>query len=112
MWELVGGLSTEFSPGMYSDPDFMMKLWQAGVRYFNGVSESRSYHFISKSVRRVKKNNGKKQFLKKWGISNSTFREEYLRMGTPFTGPLPEPEINLRLKLKLLKDKLRLFFSA
>jgi glycosyltransferase involved in cell wall biosynthesis len=112
IWELVGGLSTEFSPGMYSDPDFMMKLWQAGVRYYKGVSESRSYHFISKSVRRVKKNNGKKQFLNKWGISNSTFREEYLRMGTPFTGPLPEPEINLRLKLKLLKDKLRLFFSA
>jgi len=112
MWELVGGLSVEYSPGMYSDPDFMMKLWMAGVRYFKGVSQSRSYHFISKSVKRVKKNNGKKQFLKKWGISNSTFRTEYLRMGKPFTGPLQEPTRNLRLKLKLFKDNLRLIFFS
>lgn len=26
IWDLVGGYSTEFSPGMYSDPDFSMKL--------------------------------------------------------------------------------------
>jgi len=110
---LVGGLSTEFTPGMYSDPDFMMKLWQVGVRYFKGVSESRSYHFISKSVRRIKKNNGRKQFLKKWGISNSTFREFYLRMGSPFKeGELCEPEQTGKFKLRLLRDRVKLFFSS
>src|SRR5690606_14172376 len=26
VWDAVGGYSTEFSPGLYSDPDFSMKL--------------------------------------------------------------------------------------
>src|SRR3989442_487282 len=30
MWTEVGGYSTEFSPGMSSDNDLAMKLWQAG----------------------------------------------------------------------------------
>ena len=107
LWDLVGGLSIEFTPGMYSDPDFMMKLWQAGVRYFKGVSKSRSYHFISRSVQRVKKNEGRKQFLKKWGISNSTFRKYYLHMGEPFMGYLQEPEKNTVFKLRLLRDRLK-----
>ena len=112
MWDLVGGLSIEFSPGMYSDPDFMMKLWQAGVRYYKGVAASRSYHFISKSVRRIKKNNGRKQFLEKWGMSNSLFRTEYLRMGTRFEGPLKEPDDSAGLKLKRIKDRLKLFLPG
>ena len=47
------------------DDDFAMKMWDAGCRVFIGVGESRVYHFISKSTVRIKKNNGKKQFLKK-----------------------------------------------
>ena len=112
VWQLVGGMSIEFSPGMYSDPDFMMKLWQAGVRYFKGVSKSRTYHFMSKSVKRIKKNNGRKQFLLKWRMSNSTFRNHYLRMGDKFTGRLAEPEIKGRLRLRLLRDRLKLFFTV
>lgn len=111
MWDKVGGMSVEFSPGMYSDPDFMMKLWHAGVRYFKGVEKSRSYHFISASVKRVKKNDGRKQFLKKWGMSNSVFREHYLRMGTPFKGPLSEPEKTLKLTCLRFLDKIKLLFS-
>jgi glycosyltransferase involved in cell wall biosynthesis len=107
MWNLVGGLSTEFTPGMYSDPDFMMKLWQAGVRYFKGVGQSRSYHFISKSVSRVKKNNGRKQFLLKWGISNSTFRRFYIHHGEPFMGFLEEPEKNPVFKRRQLRDRIK-----
>ena len=112
VWQLVGGMSIEFSPGMYSDPDFMMKLWQAGVRYFKGVSKSRTYHFMSKSVKRIKKNNGRKQFLLKWRMSNSTFRNHYLRMGDKFTGSLADPEIKGRLRLRLLRDRLKLFFTV
>jgi hypothetical protein len=92
---------------MYSDPDFMMKLWQAGVRYFKGVSQSRSYHFISKSVSRVKKNNGRKQFLLKWGISNSTFRRFYIHHGEPFMGFLNEPEANPDFKRRQLRDRIK-----
>ena len=107
MWNLVGGLSTDFTPGMYSDPDFMMKLWQAGVRYFKGVGQSRSYHFISKSVSRVKKNNGRKQFLLKWGISNSTFRRYFIHHGEPFMGFLEEPEKNPDFKRRQLRDRIK-----
>ena len=39
-WDMVGGFSTEFSPGMYSDPDLSFKLLQAGVREFIGVGSS------------------------------------------------------------------------
>jgi glycosyltransferase involved in cell wall biosynthesis len=110
VWDIVGGLSIEYSPGMYSDPDFMMKLWHAGVRYFKGLGQSLTYHFMSKSVSRIKKNNGRKQFLLKWRMSNSAFRQYYLKMGEPFKGPVIDPpSIPVH---KILKDKIKLFFTA
>ena len=109
VWDQIGGLSVEFTPGMYSDPDFMMKLWHAGVRYFKGIGKSRSYHFMSRSVRRIKKNNGRKQYLVKWRMSNSVFRTYYLKMGQPFAGSVTEPEIPWLLKLK---DRIKLLFTV
>jgi len=106
MWELVGGLSVEFSPGMYSDPDFSMKLWQAGVRWFKGVSPSRFFHFMAKTTGRVKRNDGRRQFMRKWGISSGVFMRNFLKIGTPFTGPLPEPEDTLKLKWARLRARL------
>jgi glycosyltransferase involved in cell wall biosynthesis len=104
MWNLIGGYSIEFFPGMYSDPDFSMKLWQAGVRNFKGISNSRVYHFMSKSTGKLKpgiKGNGKKLFLNKWQITSRTFYDFYLKMGTPFAGALPDkPKPGLRLKIK------------
>lgn len=107
-WHLVGGLSVEFSPGMYSDPDFSMKLWRAGVRYFKGVARSRVYHFQCKSTQRIVKNPGKQQFLRKWGLSPSTFDRYYLRRGQPFAGSLTEPRIPGRVRCK---DRLRRFLA-
>lgn len=112
IWNLVGGMSIEYTPGMYSDPDFMMKLWKAGVRYYKGVSKSRAYHFMSKSVRRIKKNNGRKQFLLKWQMSNSTFRKYYLKLGEQFTGYHNDPEIRGRLWLRLLRDRIKILISG
>jgi glycosyltransferase involved in cell wall biosynthesis len=91
LWQAVGGLSIEFSPGMYSDPDFMMKLWHFGVREFKGISKARAYHFMSKTTSRVKKNDGAKMFLLKWGMSSSTFLKYYLQIGrkTGDTGGVP-----------------------
>jgi glycosyltransferase involved in cell wall biosynthesis len=106
IWDLIGGLSTEFSPGMASDPDMMMKLWQCGVRYFKGVSAARVYHFGSKSTARVKKNNGNRQFLQKWGLAPSTFFKAYLRLGEEFNGYTPEPELK-KFRTKLLRDKIK-----
>lgn len=111
IWNLIGGLSTEFTPGMASDPDMMMKLWHAGVRYFKGVGRSRVYHFVSRSTARVKKNDGNKQFLLKWGISKSTFFDFYLRLGQPFMGYTPEP-IRSNFRIKLLRDKAKRLFSV
>jgi glycosyltransferase involved in cell wall biosynthesis len=100
LWNLVGGYSTEFSPGMYSDPDFSMKLWQAGVRLFKGVSKSRVYHFGSKSTARVIKNRGYYTFITKWGFTSSTFTRYFLRSGSMFNGPLTDPVLSLTLKWK------------
>lgn len=109
VWDMVGGYSTEFSPGLYSDPDFSMKLWSMGVRMFKGVSKSRVYHFGSKSVNRVKKNTGYYTFIAKWGITSSTLAK-YLHRGDPFTGDLHEPIIGLPIKIKnFLKRVVALF---
>ena len=102
IWKAIGGYGEEFSPGLYSDPDVSMKLWQNGVRIFKGIGESRAYHFMSKSTGRVKMNDGKKTFLKKWGVSSSWFVREVLRQGQLYTGELPEKNIvpNLKDRLK------------
>jgi glycosyltransferase involved in cell wall biosynthesis len=106
IWDLVGGYSTEFSPGMYSDPDFSMKLWKLGVRYFKGVSKSRVYHFGSKSTKRIVKNKGYFQFITKWGITSGTFTKYYLRRGESFDGLLTEPSLPSMLKLKIFFKRL------
>ena len=106
VWDLIGGYSVEFSPGLYSDPDFSMKLWQAGVRLFKGVARSRVYHFVSKSVGRVAPNDGRRQFLRKWGMAPSTFYRYFLHKGEPFNGPLADPPMARGLRAKLLKDRL------
>ncbi|MCQ2975860.1 MAG: glycosyltransferase [Bacteroidales bacterium] len=84
IWDEVGGYSIEFSPGMYSDPDFSAKLWMCGVRKFIGISKSRVYHFETKSTKRIIKNDGNSQFLFKWGIKQSIFSKEILKRGEVF----------------------------
>lgn len=87
LWDLVGGYSIEFSPGMYSDPDFSAKLWMAGVRLFKGVDSSRVYHFEARSTHRIVKNDGSLQFLRKWGITSGSFIRDILHRGEPFDAP-------------------------
>ncbi len=107
-WFKVGGYSSEFSPGMSSDNDFSMKLWHAGCRIFLGVGDSLVYHFQAKSTGRIKKNNGGKQFLHKWGIRQSVFDHYYLRRGTPAAGmTLAEPEDTLNFRWQLLRSSLK-----
>lgn len=90
-WHITGGYSIELSPGVSSDDDFAMKMWVAGCRIFKGVGKSRVYHFQSKSTLRIKKNNGRRQFLMKWGMNQSTFNKYYTRRGQPWAGVLAEP---------------------
>ncbi|MBY0435960.1 MAG: glycosyltransferase [Cyclobacteriaceae bacterium] len=107
LWTAIGGLSVEFSPGMGSDPDMMMKLWHAGVRYFKGVSASRVYHFGSKTTKRIVHNNANRQFLEKWNVSISTLYKFYLKMGKPFEGPAAGPSVSSEFKMRLLRDRIK-----
>lgn len=107
-WFKLGGYSSEFSPGMSSDNDFSMKLWHAGCRVFLGVGDSLVYHFQCKSTGKVKKNDGGKQFLHKWGIRQSVFDRYYLRRGTPAHSlRLSEPENTRDFRWQLLRSDLK-----
>jgi hypothetical protein len=79
----VGGFSIEFSPGMSSDNDLSMKLWRAGCRVFLGVGDSLFYHFSRVTTMRIRKNDGRRQFLMKWGLTQATFDRRFLRSGQP-----------------------------
>ena len=84
-WDKVGGFSEEFNPGIGSDPDLNMKLWNSGIRIFKGLNKFRVYHFGSIVLRKksgLKRNKGTKTFLLKWGITPTFFVKYYLRGGT------------------------------
>ena len=107
-WFRVGGYSSEFSPGMSSDNLFSMKLWHAGCRIFYGVGDSLVYHFQCKSTGKIKKNDGGKQFLHKWGMRQSVFDRYYLRRGkTAERLRLDEPEDTRELRWQLLRSRLK-----
>ena len=109
LWHQVGGYSIEFSPGMGSDNDFSMKLWQAGCRVFLGVGNSLAYHFSETSTRRIRKNDGRRQFLMKWGMTQSGFDRHYLRRGAPAGADpvLPDPQPSFGLRWQAVKSGLR-----
>ena len=73
-WQMLGGYSIEFSPGMTSDWDLLMKFWIAGCREFRVVDSSRIYHFACRSTGRIRKNRGGRSFVMKWGITEGEFR--------------------------------------
>lgn len=77
-WHMVGGYSLEFSPGMSSDDDLLMKFWVAGCRTFKVLASSRVYHFACRSTGRVRKNKGARTFVTKWGITQGEFKKLYL----------------------------------
>ncbi len=111
-WHKVGGYSSEFSPGMSSDNDFSMKLWQVGCRVFMGVGDSLVYHFQCKSTGKVKKNDGGKMFLHKWGMRQSVFDHYYLRRGSVATAlMLQEPEDTRKLRWQKIRSELKRRFS-
>lgn len=98
MWDIVGGYSIEFSPGMASDPDFNAKLWMAGVRTFKGVGRSVCYHFKNVSVNRIVKNDGPVQFLRKWGITIRAFYQQILRIDEPWSKEYVIDERTLKIE--------------
>ena len=108
IWDLVGGYSIEYSPGMYSDPDFSAKLYHAGVRIFKGIDRSRVYHFEARSTHRIVKNDGSLQFLRKWGITSSSFMRDILHRGEPWGTEIDDKN---RLKFDILRSKVKQFLT-
>jgi glycosyltransferase involved in cell wall biosynthesis len=113
LWDKVGGFSEEFNPGMASDPDFNMKLWNEGVRIFKGLSLFRVYHFSSTTTRKknsLKRNKGNITFLKKWGFTHKFFKKHYLRSRSKYKAPLENPLKNFSYYLDLSICKVKLFY--
>lgn len=77
-WSMLGGYSLEFSPGMSSDDDLLMKFWVAGCRTFRIVGASRFYHFGCASTGRIKHNLGGRIFVMKWGVTQIEFHRLYM----------------------------------
>lgn len=101
MWQEVGGYSTELTPGMSSDNDFTMKLYHAGCRKFLGVGSSLVYHFACVSTGRIVRNNGSKQFLRKWGVSQRDFDKKVIHRGSLAVEPYAVADHDMKwLKLK------------
>ena len=114
VWNLVKGFSEEFDPGDGSDSDLNMKLWNCGVRIFKGLNDFKVYHFGSISMRKkksIKKNNGTKTFLKKWGITPKFFFKYYLKTGDKYDGPLKNPKKPLTYYIGLMICKIKKGFS-
>ena len=114
MWNSVDGFSEEFNPGIASDPDFNMKLWNKGVRIFKGINKFKVYHFGSITTRKKKnfiQNRGDRMFLKKWGISTKFFKKYYLKSGTKYDGPLSKPKISLNYLIEFTVCKIKKIFT-
>ena len=109
-WNKVGGFSEEYGPGLGSDPDFNMKLWNIGVRLFKGLANSRVYHFSSISLRNKIWNDGHKIFLLKWRISIKFFRKYYMRADTLFDGELTAPAKNFMYYFDFIKCQLKYYY--
>ena len=108
IWDLVGGYSIEFSPGMYSDPDFTAKLYMCGIRFMKGLQASRVYHFETKSTTRIRRNDGQIQFLLKWGMTSSTFRKNFTHKGEDFQSKkIGVTKNGTKFRVNLLRSRLK-----
>ena len=115
IWNRVGGFSEEFNPGMGSDPDFNMKLWNEGVRLFKGINRFRVYHFSSITTRKktgIHKNRGDITFLKKWGFTTKFFKKYFLRSKTLYKEQLSNPNKNLIYFFELFICKLKRLYVS
>jgi hypothetical protein len=72
------------------------------VRLFKGVDKSRVYHFEARSTHRIVKNDGSLQFLRKWGITSSSFMRDVLHRGEPFGVEIDTSE---QLRKDLVRSK-------
>lgn len=125
LWKKVGGWSEEFFPTGGDDTDFLVKLWNSGVRIFKGLGNCTVYHFGSITTRKKDKSlftylgsKANKIFIRKWSMSINFFENNYLRSGyknkkmiaNKYDGPLLNPNKNYIFLLNKLKFKIYKFY--
>ena len=113
LWNKISGFSEEFNPGIGSDPDFNMKLWEQGVRIFKGINNFKVYHFGSLTTRKkisIKRNKGDNTFLIKWGFSIKFFKKFYMNTNSRYINPLNDPKKNFSYYFYMSLCKLKLFY--
>lgn len=80
MMKEMNYLDESYFPGWAVDHDLAVSARQLGCNDFVMLGESRVFHFISKTFRKlpdnVRNRHGQDVFLKKWGFSVEQFREE------------------------------------
>ncbi|MDR1497475.1 MAG: glycosyltransferase [Puniceicoccales bacterium] len=113
LWDKAEGYSEVFTTGYATDPDFVLKLWALGARYFKGKGNSLVYHFARVSTRKLARGAGKrarKLLLEKWGVTQEELLAHYLHLGEPWRGELREidsPPWHERLRAWFWRTKTR-----
>ena len=125
LWDKVNGWSEEFTPAGGDDTDFLVKLWNSGVRIFRGLGNCSVYHFGSITTRKKEKHlftylgsKANKIFIRKWSMSINFFENHYLKSGfikkklvvNKYDGPLKDPERNYIFILNKIKFKIYKFY--
>ena len=125
LWLKVEGWSEEFFPTGGDDTDFILKLWNSGVRIFKGLGKCCVYHFGSITTRKKDKrlftylgSKANKIFIRKWSMSINFFETNYLRSGykkkkmivNEYDGPLIEPNKNLFFFINQIKFRIYKFY--
>ena len=72
--------------------------------YVQRIDRSRVYHFEARSTHRIVKNDGSTQFLRKWGITSSSFLRDILQRGEPYN---EVKDMSARLKADLFRSKIK-----
>ena len=121
IWNKIGGFSEEFNPGIGSDPDLNIKLWNQNVRIYKGLECFKVYHFGSISLRKkpdLKVNKGARTFLRKWGFTANFFIKHFLDgekyendkiISKKYLGKLDNPKITLSYLFDFFIAKFKYF---
>ena len=125
LWDKVNGWSEEFTPAGGDDTDFLVKLWNSGVRIFKGLGNCSVYHFGSITTRKKNKHlftylgsKANKIFIRKWSMSINFFENNFLKSGfkdkklvvDKYDGPLTDPKRDYLFILNKIKFKIYKFY--
>lgn len=78
LWDSFGGVDLGYKYGIATDHDIAASAYSKGCRDFIMLGNSRVYHFISKTIRKLPADRptGEQFFFDKWKISISDFRNK------------------------------------